>query len=46
MPHAGGVNADGRELAVLRDRASQAGLSIDIRPGPGGTSFAWRMPLG
>jgi signal transduction histidine kinase len=46
MPHAGGVNADGRELAVLRDRASQAGLSIDIRPVPGGTSFAWRMPLG
>lgn len=36
----------GQDLTMLHDRATKAGLSIDIRPTPGGTSVAWRMPLG
>jgi signal transduction histidine kinase len=35
----------GRELAALRDRGTEAGLSLDIEPTPGGTRLAWQMPL-
>ncbi len=35
----------GRELAALRDRAAEAGLSVDVQPIPGGTRLAWQMPL-
>ena len=29
----------------LRDKAAQAGIGIDIEPGPGSTRFAWRLPI-
>jgi signal transduction histidine kinase len=45
MPNGGKASTAGQELTVLRDRATEAGLTIDIRPTPGGTSVAWRMPL-
>jgi signal transduction histidine kinase len=46
MPNGGPAGAAGRELTVLHDRATEAGLTVDIRPTSGGTSVAWRMPLG
>lgn len=45
MPDGGTAGAAGQELTVLRDRATEAGLTIDIRPIPGGTSVAWQVPL-
>jgi signal transduction histidine kinase len=30
---------------ALRDRAAQAGIGIDIKPGPGSTRFAWHLPV-
>lgn len=29
----------------LRDKAAQAGIGIDIEPGPGSTRFAWHVPV-
>jgi hypothetical protein len=29
----------------LRDKVAQAGIGIDIEPGPGSTRFAWRLPI-
>jgi signal transduction histidine kinase len=46
MPDADGASAAGQQLTVLHDRATEAGLTIDIWPTAGGTSVAWRMPLG
>jgi signal transduction histidine kinase len=33
------------EFASLRDRASEARIHMDIGPIPGGTRFAWEVPL-
>lgn len=33
------------DVSHMRDTASQAGIHLDIQPIPGGTRFAWRIPL-
>jgi signal transduction histidine kinase len=32
-------------FAGLRDKAAQAGIGMDIEPGPGSTRFAWHVPV-
>jgi signal transduction histidine kinase len=41
---AAGITAPS-EFPGLRDKAAQAGIGIDIEPGPGSTRFAWHVPL-
>jgi signal transduction histidine kinase len=33
------------EFSSLRSTAAQAGIGIDIEPGPGSTRFAWHVPV-
>jgi signal transduction histidine kinase len=33
------------EFSSLRSTAAQAGIGIDIEPGPGSTRFAWHIPV-
>ncbi len=33
------------ELSSLRDQAVQAGIGVDIEPGPDSTRFAWHIPV-
>jgi signal transduction histidine kinase len=33
------------EFSSLRSKAAQAGIGIDIEPGPGSTRFAWHVPV-
>jgi signal transduction histidine kinase len=35
----------GHNLSLFRDRASQAGIAIEMAPVPGGTRLAWSIPL-
>ena len=44
LPHPVEAHGSAQELS-LRDRASQAGIRMHIEPIPGGTRFAWQVPL-
>jgi hypothetical protein len=41
------LNGDGsgRDFSPLRDRASQAGIPVEMVPVPGGTRLAWDLPI-
>jgi len=41
---AAGITAPS-EFPSLRDKATKAGIGIDIEPGPGSTRFAWHLPV-
>ncbi len=45
MPQIAEVNGYTQQFSDLRDSATQAGVRISIEPIPGGTRFAWRVPL-
>jgi len=45
IPSGGPAKPPSRELDSLRDKAIEAGVSVDIQPIPGGTRFAWQVPL-
>ena len=42
---AAGMNGTAPGFSGLRHRSTEAGISIDIEPGPDSTRFAWRIPL-
>jgi signal transduction histidine kinase len=44
-PLAGEGGTTPSELSGLQDKAAQAGVGIDIEPGPDSTRFAWRVPV-
>jgi len=44
LADAAGMKASS-EFFRLRDKAAQAGVGIDIEPGPGATRFAWHVPV-
>ena len=39
-----GAGGTDHGFPALRDQAAQAGIHLDIDPGPDGTRFAWRVP--
>ena len=41
----GGSDGHGRDFSPLCDRASQAGIAIDVGPAEGGTRLAWSVPV-
>jgi signal transduction histidine kinase len=41
-----GMKSAAPGLFALRNKAAQAGVGIDIEPGPDSTRFAWHVPLG
>jgi hypothetical protein len=45
LPRAAAAGGSGPELADLRSMAAQAGAHIEIQETPGGTRFAWHVPL-
>ena len=40
-----GSDGHGRDFSPLCDRASQAGIAIDVGPAEGGTRLAWSVPV-
>ena len=40
-----GGDGHGRDFSPLCDRASQAGIAIDVGPAEGGTRLAWSVPV-
>jgi signal transduction histidine kinase len=44
-PQVAGGDGLSRDFSPLRDKASQAGIGIEIQPVPGGTRLAWRFPV-